>query len=744
MSWPILVGLVVVLGVSLLVVAARRAELKRMHKTVHARDTAVRLGADKAQLQHPVIDLSRCLGCGTCVAACPEDNVLELVHGQAMVVNGAHCVGHAACERECPVSAITVTLSDLDEREDIPVITGELEAVGSPGLFLAGEVTAHALIKTAIAHGTAVGQEVARRVAADPGCDSDVLDLCVVGAGPAGLACSLEAKQNGLTFVTLEQEPNVGGTVAKYPRRKLVVSQPVEMPLHGVLRQKSYLKEELMDLWAGMAAEHELPIQGGQVFEGLERDPQGHYVVYTATHTFLARHVCLALGRRGVPNKIGVPGEDSSKVAYSLLDANSYQGRRALVVGGGNSAVEAALGLAEQPGNDVTLSYRKEAFFRIRPEIQQRLDESVAENRIRLLLESNVRSIGDDSVEIEVMTDTGPRRARLLNDDVFVMAGGTAPIKMLEASGVSFDASLREARGPLMEQGTGLTRALSAGFALALFATAWAVWNADYYMLPVEVRPTHGKHAFLRPGLGVGLWLGIAATAMVLVNLLYLLRRSARLWPNFGSLKTWMTSHVATGILALLCAMLHGAMAPGDSPGGHAFWALVVLMVTGAIGRYFYACVPRAANGRELELAEVKTKLGLMSEEWDKGQRKFREHVRAEVTALIEARQWKSTLVGRIFELVGVQRGATKLLRHLAEQGREQGVAENQIKETITLARRAHRVALMAAHYEDLRGLLGGWRYLHRWVAALLVLLVVVHIVHAIVYGAVFFDGGGR
>ena len=360
MSWPFLIALVVALGVALLIVASRRAELSRMSDTVQARDKAVRLGSDKAQLQHPVVDLSRCLGCGTCVAACPEDNVLELVHGQAMVVNGARCVGHAACERECPVSAITVTLSDLDKRDDVPVINEDLEAAGSPGLFLAGEVTAHALIKTAITHGTAVAAEVARRVEEVPTHAEDVLDLCVVGAGPAGLACSLEAKRLGLLSVTLEQENTVGGTVAKYPRRKLVVSQPVEMPMCGVLKRKSYTKEELMRMWTGMAAQHDLPIHVGQVFEGLERDHRGYFVVQTATHTFVARHVCLALGRRGVPQKIGVPGEDSSKVAYSLLDANSYQERRALVVGGGNSAVEAALGLAEQPGTDVTLSYRKE------------------------------------------------------------------------------------------------------------------------------------------------------------------------------------------------------------------------------------------------------------------------------------------------------------------------------------------------------------------------------------------------
>lgn len=237
MSWTLLLALVLALGVALFAALARRNELRRMEQRVADRERAVRHGSAQAQLQHPVVDLSRCLGCGTCVAACPEDGVLELVHGQALVVNGARCVGHAACERECPVGAITVTIANLAERTDVPVLDERLEAVGTPGLFLAGELTARALIKTAIEQGTRVAGEVARRVASEPSFDAETLDLCIVGAGPAGLACALEAKRLGLRFVVLEQEAQIGGTVAKYPRRKLVVTRPVAMPLHGAIPQ---------------------------------------------------------------------------------------------------------------------------------------------------------------------------------------------------------------------------------------------------------------------------------------------------------------------------------------------------------------------------------------------------------------------------------------------------------------------------------------------------------------------------
>jgi hypothetical protein len=188
--------------------------------------------------------------------------------------------------------------------------------------------------------------------------------------------------------------------------------------------------------------------------------------------------------------------------------------------------------------------------------------------------------------------------------------------------------------------------------------------------------------------------------------------------------------------------MLHGAMAPGSSPGGHAFWALSALLVTGAIGRYFYAYVPRAANGRELELVEVKSRLGIVSEEWSHGERMFREQARAAIEELVETRQWQASFFGRVGALFRGQRELHDLLIRLVDEGVEQGVPDEQIRETIDLARRAHRASLMAAHYEDLRGILASWRYLHRWLALLMGLLVVVHIVHAFLYGALSLGGG--
>lgn len=742
MSWVLLTVLVLALGIALSAALIRRVELGRMEKKLAERERAVRLGSAKAQLQHPIVDLTLCVGCGACVRACPEDGVLDLVHGQATVVNGARCTGVSACETECPTGAITVALSDTQTRRDIPAVHESLEAVGVPGLFLAGEVTARALIRNAVLQGTAVGAEVARRKSTNASVDGE-LDLVVVGAGPAGLACSLEARRHGLSFVTLDQEPAIGGTVARYPRRKLVLTQPVELANGASLEKRTYAKEELMELWSRVAARDELPIRSGETVVGLERDERGSFVVRTKTSAFRARSVCLALGRRGSPVKLGIPGEDLPKVAYALTDANAYQRRRVLVVGGGESAAETALALAEQPGNEVTLSYRKDAFFRVKQRTEERLHERAAAGRVRLVMSSRVLAIREETVELAIAQDGVESAWSLPNDEVFVLAGGTPPFALLETAGVSFDPEKRASTAPVKEQGSGLVRALGIGFVLATLTLAWALWNRDYYALEPHQRAVHGLHHVLRPSMGTGLMLGIASAVLVAVNLAYLARRSPRLaWFSFGSLRAWMTSHVATGILALLLALLHAGMTAGDSIGGHALLALLVLFASGAIGRYLYAYVPRAANGRELELEEVRVRLAKLSDAWTGTQRAFADEARAAISELVAKRQWKSSLAGRVAALALGQRELARVISGLRARGAAAGIAAVQLDETLVLAREAHRTAMVAAHYEDVRALVAGWRYVHRWVALALVLLLVIHVVVALSYGTARTPGG--
>jgi len=744
MVW-ILLSLLLAACFAALVVAVRRRESERSRSAAAERREAVATGSAKARLQYPVIDLASCIGCGSCVAACPEEGVLGMLHGQAVVLHGSRCVGHGRCAEECPVGAVAVTLGDLSERDDIPALSSEFESPETPGLFLAGEVTGHALVRTAITHGVAVASEVARRCGTRDGAvangergASGPLDLCIVGAGPAGLACSLEAKRRGLSFVTLERE-RLGGAVAQYPRRKLVMTQPVELPLHGRLTRTSYSKEELMELWEGVAAREELPIRSGRTFERVERRADGTLEVHaiasadgSSQHECIeARHVCLALGRRGTPRKLGVPGEDLPKVAYALLDAQSFQGRRILVVGGGDSAVEAALGLAEQPGNRVTLSYRKSNFTRIKARNARRLGEATRDGALDLVLSSRVLAIDEGSVTLAV--DGGD--ARLLeNDDVFVFAGGTPPFEQLQRSGVSFDHANRDDAAPLASQSRGLVAALAVATLVGALVLAWAVFQRDYYGARLAERVALDQHAWLRPAAGVGLALGVLSVALILSNLAYLLRRSPFVPLRLGSLRGWMVVHLVTGITAFATAALHAGFAPRQTVGGHALWALAILVVTGAIGRYFYAFVPRAANGRELELDELRTEIARLTAGWDGDHRAFAERARARVEALVDEEAWKGSFLARARSLVRSQIGLNRAVAAIAFEGRRERIPRGELRQLVALVRKAHRGALMVAHYEDVRSLLSTWRWLHRWVALAMVLLVVAHVIVALEY----------
>ncbi len=731
MSWSLLLLLVALLGLAVGYLKYRSHERQRSTEVILERARAKAHGTHKARLQYPNIDIARCIGCGSCVDACPESGVLQMVHGQAMVVHGARCVGHGLCATACPVGAIALEFADIQERKDIPALTDKFESTTTPGVFLAGEITGYALIRTAVAHGTSVADEVARRLKDAPRAPDECFDLVIIGSGPAGLACGLQAKLNNLSFLMLEQA-ELGGTVAKYPRRKLVMTQPVSLPSYGKLARTSYAKEELLEIWHDVIEQNQLPIRTGVEFLGVERDPNGLLRVHTNSGDTLTRTVCLALGRRGTPNRLGVPGEELSKVSYSLLDAEAYEDRRILVVGGGDSAIEAALGLADQPGNEVTLSYRKNTFSRLRQRNQERIDAAVQRGDVEVVFESEVVRIDAETVTLRV----GGRSERVLaNDDVFVFAGGKPPFELLQASGVSFDPGDRPQRVAVADQQGGLLKGLSLALGFALAVLAWALVFRNYYSLPLEARPDAPQHDWLKPSGIAGLTAGIVALVFICANLAYLARRSQRFAWIPGSLRRWMTLHVATGIGAFLLVIVHGAMAPKDTVGGHAFYGLAILIVTGAIGRYFYAFVPRAANGRELDLDEIESRMTQLSGEWDRVDPAFAERVRAEIQRLQTEGRWKGSFFTRVKTLIANQRMLRGSLIELRRQAHREGLSADQIDALLELARGAQRTALMAAHYEDLRALLSSWRWVHRWTAVAMVLLVLRHIWMALRFG---------
>ncbi|HYL56026.1 MAG TPA: NAD(P)-binding domain-containing protein [Gemmatimonadales bacterium] len=411
------------------------SHLRRMRK----KEAAARAAAEHGKLfsegpraQHPRIDALQCIGCGACVEVCPEGDVLAVIGGKAVIVNGHKCIGHGLCAEACPVGAIVIMMASPSVGADMPALTPQHET-NVPNMFIVGELGGLALIKNAVNQGRDCVDTIAGRIAsikrgrAMPA----VRDVCIVGAGPGGISASLRAIERKLSHITLEQD-EFGGTVAKYPRQKLVMTSPVVFPLHGKFSKLKISKEELLQFWSKLHGRAGLEVRTGEKVEDIQRDPDGIFSVKTTKAQYRAWTVILALGRRGTPRKLGIKGEELSKVMYSLIETEAYTGAKILVVGGGDSAVEAAMGLAHQKGNQVTLSYRQEAFSRIKERNVQRLPEYTKSGRLKVVFNSQPVEIRAKSV----LLDVAGKIQEIPNDYVWVFAGGIPPNEFLQKVGV--------------------------------------------------------------------------------------------------------------------------------------------------------------------------------------------------------------------------------------------------------------------------------------------------------------------
>jgi len=419
----------------LILVLSMFRHVRRMHrKEAQARAAAERgkLRSDGPQAQHPHIDATKCIGCGACVDVCPEGDVMAVIAGQAAIVNGHKCIGHGLCAEACPVGAITIVMASPSVGADMPQLSPAHET-NVPNVFIAGELGGLALIKNAVNQGRDCVDTIAGRLLAIKRgrSISGVHDVCIVGAGPAGISASLRAIERKLAYVTIEQD-EFGGTVAKYPRQKLVMTSPVEFPIHGKFNKLQISKEEILRFWEKLHKQAGLKVNTTEKVESIHREADGAFTIETAKARYRAWSIILALGRRGTPRKLGVPGEQLAKVMYGLIEAEAYTGAQILVVGGGDSAVEAALGLAHQRGNRVTLSYRKDAFSRIKERNAQRIADAMKSGKVQVIFNSQPVAISERAVRLEV----GGAVRELPNDYVWVFAGGTPPREFLEKVGI--------------------------------------------------------------------------------------------------------------------------------------------------------------------------------------------------------------------------------------------------------------------------------------------------------------------
>lgn len=388
---------------------------------------------DEPLTLHPVIDPNLCAGCGTCTKACPEGTILSLVNHKAVLVAPTKCVGHGECERACPMNAIKLVFGTKTRGMDIPRLSTNYET-NVPGLYIAGELGGMGLIRNATKQGFLAASHALKNLNANS--NKNDVDLLVVGAGPAGLASGITAIANKKRYLCIEQN-SFGGTVYNFPRQKIVMSQPFDLPIVGSKKFEEHkiVKERLLNYFNNVRKTTGLKIQENVRFESLEKTESG-FKVKTSAGEYTTSKVILAMGVRGSPRRLGIPGEDSEKVTYNLIDPEQYQKCAIAVVGGGNAGLEAAQMLASMKlNNTVHLLIRGDKFDRANDENVKLIRDLEQKGLITIFYNSSIKEIHSQHI---VINQDG-KTTELVNHYVFIFAGAALPHQFLMSLGIDIE-----------------------------------------------------------------------------------------------------------------------------------------------------------------------------------------------------------------------------------------------------------------------------------------------------------------
>jgi thioredoxin reductase/ferredoxin len=414
--------------------------IRKLRRESRMVEDKIKLAKDEGLFEpvslHPVVDVNSCIQSGACIRACPEHDILGIRNGKAFVINASQCIGHGACFHACPTQAISLHIGTEKRGVDLPHVNQDFET-NVKGIYIAGEIGGMGLIKNAVEQGKQAVDNLVKGITAKGKFEHD---LIVVGAGPAGISATLQAQKHGLKTLTLEQD-SLGGTVYTFPRKKIVMTAPMDLPLHGKIKLYETSKQELLNLWNDVLGKNSIEIQENKKVDSITIENGGFRVNTKDGSQYSANKVLLAIGRRGTPRKLNIPGEVSTKVAYRLLEPELITGKNIVVVGGGDSAIESAILLADE--NKVTLSYRSVAFSRLKPRNKLAIEELISAKKVNVLLKSNLISIEENNVKIKI--DDEPEPIQMENDLVYIFAGGELPTQFLKNVGIEITTKFGEA-----------------------------------------------------------------------------------------------------------------------------------------------------------------------------------------------------------------------------------------------------------------------------------------------------------